>query len=164
MDIVTLQWLWKIPLPIVWQLLAEPDELMHLEANAYAVSLNTPPAAGRRAAAMSFWIAKSNEDAWTFDQIRDLIATLRDGSIPDALVEWSLDVTSGIRKRPTRRGPKSDTEKDCRIAWTFRMLVRLGYSGRAAKRRMSEHMAMAPETIENAVRRAENVLKFTWKC
>ena len=122
------------------------------------------PAAAIREVALPFWIAKAEKDSWTHDQLIALVGALReDQTMPGDLVAWSLDVISGLRSRPTRRGPKSDRARDTKLAWTFGALCRSGFSGRAAKRHIAERWNIDPTTVESAVRRARRVWEFPAK-
>ena len=164
-DQVRLLWIWQIPLPSQWEMFAcGQKRTIQLHGKLFASIPPRFPAAAVREAALPFWIAKAEKDSWTHDQLIALVGALReDQTMPGDLVAWSLDVISGWRSRPTRRGPKSDRARDTYLALTFGALCKGGVSGRAAKRHIAEQWNIDPTTVESAVRRARRVWEFPAK-
>ena len=164
-DRVRFLWIWQIPLPIQWEIFAcDQKRTIQIHGNFFASIPPRFPAAAIREVALPFWITKAEKDPWTHDQLIALVGALReDQTMPGDLVAWSLDVISGLRSRPTRRGPKSDRARDTKLAWTFGALCRSGFSGRAAKRHIAERWNIDPTTVESAVRRARRVWEFPAK-
>ena len=79
-----------------------------------------PLDAGASAPVLAYWIAQSESDSWTYDDLVRLIGVHLDSGqpMPEALEQWTREVAAGRRARPARPGRKSDRTSDVRIALT----------------------------------------------
>ena len=115
-----------------------------------------------RPAVLEYWLAWSARDPWTFEQLRELAATLmRDGEeLPDGLLSFAVEFLQGERAPPSRSGPRTDIHGDHRVLRTFVCMTELlGLSQREAARFIGERMRppLSVTGVLSAVRRARRV-------
>ena len=126
-------WMLREPLTTQWALI-EPDERDHV---------------------LAFWIRASESDAWTFDQLGDLVGTVMNaGEEIPTLDQWAREVASRRRCTPTRRGPKGDRRTDFRTMLDVALRTEFfGMSKRAAYREIGAETNRSPEAVESASKR-----------
>ena len=132
-----LHWTWRVPLSEQWADVSEEFQDRHLR----------------------FWIRASEEDEWTFSQLQELLDALLDSGseIPHVLGAWAYEVAAERRSPPTRRGPKSDFDRDMRILAGEHILKLLGKSQRQAHQLIGDALNLSREGVHRAATRARSI-------
>ena len=105
---------------------------------------------------LTFWLLASEDDPWTFEQLKLLLGELLEasGTIPSILCRWGLEVAVGLRAAPRRTGPKGDRTRDARIAAILHCYTKFaGISRVKAAKRVGAAISLSPEAVESARRR-----------
>ena len=129
-------WMMRKPLDDQWRRISDPDD---------------------RIMALRWWIRISEHDAWTYDQLAELLAWHLDvgQDPPRPLTEWAHRVAAKHRSAPTKPGRRSKPEKDIKVLaeFMFKKLVEeksdiRSYTG------VGERVGRAPSSVRSAVERA----------
>lgn len=103
------------------------------------------------------WIRLSESEEWFFLELQVLFCDMldRQEEPPPVLAQWGREVAAGRRRKPTRRGRKSDPFADAQIEFAVWLSSRLfGESERTTIASVARQHLKSPEAIEATVRRA----------
>ena len=108
--------------------------------------------------ALAWWIARAENDAWTFEELAEWAAALEEvgEDKPLLLSEFAAAVLRGKRKKPKRRKNAADPYRDLMMTLAVDRLHNAGLSQSEARRLIGAHEGMDMKTVESAKKRAQD--------